>query len=444
MDARSIGKAQLAELAHWTQRRLTPLRGTPRDFDDLMDLVGDARIVMLGEASHGTHEFYAQRARMTQRLIEEKGFNIVAIEGDWPDAYRVNQYVRGGPGTPGSALDGFRRFPTWMWRNTVVLDFVAWLRDHNDQLEDAAAKVGFYGLDVYSLHASMEEVVGYLRQVDPRAAEEAARRYACFEPFAEDTQQYAISAHYMSQSCEDEVVSTLQDLRRKRFDYESVSDADAFFQAELNALAAVNAERYYRLMVHGGATTWNLRDRHMVDVLNRLLHHLGPDSKAILWEHNTHIGDFRATYEGRTGHVNVGQLVREQYGADCLAVGFGTHAGSVTAASAWDMPPEFKRVPPARPGSYEAIFHQTGVPHFYLPLKRLQPQDMPGAWLYRTRDERAIGVVYEPDRERYGNYVPSRLADRYDAYFFHDETFAVEPIDAGPVPPGLESYPSGL
>lgn len=443
MDARSIGRTLVAERARWTRDTAVPLNGTPHDFDGLMDLVGDARIVMLGEASHGTHDFYAQRARMTQRLIEEKGFTLVAIEGDWPDAYQVNRYVRGGGGTPMQALEGFKRFPTWMWRNTVVLDFIAWLSAHNDGLRPAE-QTGFYGLDVYSLHASMSEVVRYLKTVDPAAAELAARGYACFDPFEADTQQYALSAHYMNHTCEDEVVAALLDLRRRRFDYESAGSAEAYFEAELNALAAVNAERYYRLMVHGGAVTWNLRDHHMVDVLNRLLHHLGPDAKAVLWEHNTHIGDFRATYEGRTGHVNVGQLVREQYGADCVAVGFGTYTGTVTAASAWDLPGEFKRVPPARPGSYEAVFHHAEVPRFYLPLKRLSSSDMPGGWLYQTHDERAIGVVYEPERERFGNYVPSQLARRYDAYFYFDETLAVEPIDVGPEAPGLEAYPTGL
>lgn len=443
MDARSIGRTLVTELSHWTQDHARPLTGRSRDFDDLIDLIGDASIVMIGEASHGTHEFYAQRARLTRRLIEEKGFDFVAIEGDWPDAYMVNQYVRGGDGTPVQSLNGFKRFPTWMWRNTVVLDFIAWLREFNDS-RPPERRAGFYGLDVYSLHASMSEVVRYLQSVDPQAAQQASERFACFDPFEEDTQQYALSAHYMNHTCEDEVVATLLDLRRRHFEYASQTSEEAYFQAELNALAAVNAERYYRLMVHGGAVTWNLRDHHMVDVLNRLRRHLGGHAKAILWEHNTHIGDFRATYEGRTGHVNVGQLVREQYGEDCVAVGFGTHRGTVTAASAWDMPPDFKRVPPARPGSYEHIFHESGVPNFYLPLKRLRPQDMPGGWLFQTRDERAIGVVYEPERERFGNYVPSQLANRYDAYFFYDESFAIEPIDEGPTQPGLEAYPSGL
>lgn len=429
-----------ATLADWVSANATPLLRTPHDFDPLMDRIGDARIVMLGEASHGTAEFYAIRAQITQRLIVEKGFNMVAIEGDWPDAARVNRFVTGErDGTALDSLAGFKRFPTWMWRNTIVLDFVDWLREHNAR--DPDHMTHFYGLDVYSLHASIAEVLRYLEAVDPPAAAQARERYGCFEPF-QDTQTYAMSAHYLAESCEDQVVETLLDLQRRRGDYLKRSSPEAVLDAELNALAALNAERYYRQMVYGGAVTWNLRDHHMVDVLNRLLAHMGPDSKAVLWEHNSHIGDFRATYEGRSGHVNVGQLVREQYGDRTIAVGFGTYQGTVTAASEWDGPHRYMRVPPAREHSYEAIFHAAGMDRFLLDL------DAPllgrgGEWLFQTREERAIGVVYHPERERWGNYVPSRLANRYDAYLFFDETFAVEPLD--PIePPGLEAYPEGL
>lgn len=433
-------------LADWVQAHVQPLTGAPDDFDALMDRVGDARIVMLGEASHGTAEFYAVRAQITRRLIAEKGFRMVCIEGDWPDAARVNRYATGIHGASRhdpcdslEALAGFKRFPTWMWRNTVILDFVDWLKAHNDR--NPERMVHFYGLDVYSLHASIEEVVSYLDRVDPPAAEQARQRYACFEPF-QDTQTYALSAHYLAETCEDEVVATLVDLQRRRGDYESRTSPEAVLDAELNALAALNAERYYRQMVYGGAVTWNLRDHHMMDVLNRLLKHMGPDSKAILWEHNSHIGDFRATYEGKSGHLNVGQLVREQYGDRAIALGMGTHRGTVTAASRWDGPHEFKRVPPARPHSIEDVFHASGVPRFYLDLGT-PLLGRGGEWLLATREERAIGVVYDPDRERWGNYVPSRLANRYDAYLFFDETLAVEPLDAAE-PPGLETYPEGL
>ncbi|MBO9539964.1 erythromycin esterase family protein [bacterium] len=426
--------------ADWVRLSAVPLHGVPEDFDACLDEVGEARIVMLGEASHGTAEFYATRARLTRHLIEEKGFTFVAIEGDWPDAARVNRYVRGAPEDALSALGGFKRFPIWMWRNTVVLSFIDWLRGWNDR-RSPESRVGFYGLDLYSLHASMEAVVAYLERVDPAAAERARERYACFEPFGEDTRQYALDAHFLAASCEEELISTLLDLREQRARYAALSSRDEAFEAELNAIAAADAESYYRQMVRGGAVTWNLRDRHMVATLERLLAHLGPDAKAILWEHNSHIGDFRATYEGQSGHLNVGQLVRERHGSDAFAVGFGTYRGTVTAARAWDGPPEFMRVPPAREDSIEAAFHQANIPSFYLGLRDLARG---GAWLAETRPERAIGVVYNPAEERFGNYVPSRLAARYDAYVFHDETLAVEPLDLGPEPPGLETYPSGL
>jgi erythromycin esterase-like protein len=436
-------RVAIPPLSEWVRRHARPLTGARADFDEVLDLARDRRIVMLGEASHGTAEFYATRARLTQRLIEEQGFTFVGIEGDWPDAAQVNRYVRGRPGTAGQALEGFRRFPTWMWRNTVVLSFVEWLRRHNENRAPGEPATGLYGLDLYSLHTSMEAVVHFLDRVDPEAARTARERFACFEPFGGDTQQYALSAHFLQTSCEEEVIAMLVDLMRRRAHYAALTSDEEVFEVELNAIAALDAERYYRQMMLGGAVTWNLRDRHMVDTLERLLIQLGPESRAILWEHNSHIGDFRATFEGASGHVNVGQLVRERFGRESLAVGFGTYRGTVTAASRWDGPAEYKRVPPARPGSIEAILHETALPSFYLSLTRT-PLWEPASWLYQTRDERAIGVVYDPDREAYGNYVPSRLAERYDAYFFFDETLAVEPLDPGPEPPGLETYPSGL
>lgn len=440
---RTLSPEVTLHLFDWVRRRALPLQGGPDDFDDLMDLVGDASIVMLGEASHGTAEFYATRARLTQRLVAEKGFNLVAIEGDWPDSLGVNRFVRGGPGTALDSLRGFRRYPTWMWRNTTVLSFIDWLRAYNDGVASGRDKVGFYGLDVYSLHASMEAVLRFLRRVDPPAAEVARRRFACFEPFGEDTRQYALQAHFLAQSCEDEVVQTLVDLQQRRWRYVSETSSEAVFEAELNALAVLDAEQYYRSMVASDSTSWNLRDRHMATVLDRLLAHFGPSAKAILWEHNTHIGDFRATGEADDGYLNIGQLVREKYGERAVAVGFGTHRGTVTCSSEWDGAAEFKRVPPARPGSYEDVFHRAGVPNLYLRLKGLSPADMPDAWLYRPHGERAIGVVYHPEREAFGNYLSSRLAERYDAYFFFDQSLAVEPLDAGPEPPGLETYPLG-
>ncbi len=427
-------------LSRWAQ----PLGGTEADYDDLVGLIGDARVVMLGEASHGTHEFYAVRAEITKRLIARHNFTFVAIEGDWPDTYRVDRWVKGGDGTVRQALEGFKRFPTWMWRNVPVEAFLTWLREFNDAREAEAQRVGFYGLDVYSLHTSMGEVIKFLRKVDPEAADRAARHYACLDPFVEDTSAYAWQVHFTDQSCEDEVVRTMLDLRTSRETHAERGGAEAAFDAELNALAATNAERYYRLMVRGGATTWNLRDRHMMAVLERLLDKHGPRSKAIVWEHNSHIGDFRATHEGQGGYLNVGQLVREKFGPSAIAVGFGSHRGTVTAAHAWDGEPKFMRVPPAREGSYEHAFVRIGPPNFYLPLARIGANDAAGGWLRETRGERAIGVVYDPAREHFGNYVPTRLADRYDAYLFFDSTFAVEPLDPGMHGPGIEGYPTGL
>lgn len=443
MDSQRIAPTRLAPFSNWVRQNVQPLTGRPDDFDALLDLIGESRIVMLGEATHGTAEFYATRARITQRLIEEKGFDLVAIEGDWPDALEVNRYVRGAAGSAEESLAGFRRFPAWMWRNTVILDFVRWLRSHNEQRSLGQPKVGFYGLDLYSLHASMEAVVQFLDRVDPEEAAIARQRYACFEPFGADTQQYALSAHFLATTCEEEVIQTLVEFMRHRNAYALRTSEDSAFEAELNAIAVLRAERYYRHMVRGGAVTWNLRDRHMVATLQRLLARGGPRTKAVLWEHNSHIGDFRATYQGESGQVNVGQLLRETYGKQAVAIGFGTYRGTVTAASAWDGPAEFKRVPPAREGSYEAIFHLANVPAFYLELRHL-PIWKPDSWLYETRDERAIGVVYDPELERDRNYVPSRLAKRYDAYLFYDETLAIEPLDLGKGPGGLETYPTGL
>lgn len=440
MASIDVGARVRDALSRWAQ----PLGGTEADYDDLIDLIGDARVVMLGEASHGTHEFYAVRAEITKRLIARHGFDFVAIEGDWPDAYRVDRWVKGGPGDARAALEGFKRFPTWMWRNVPVEGFIRWLRAFNDARADGDPRVGFYGLDVYSLHTSMDAVVRYLERVDRAAADQAARHYACLDPFVEDTAAYAWQVHFTDQSCEEEVLRTMLDLRARRAAHVEAIGEEAVFDAEINALAAANAERYYRLMVRGGATTWNLRDRHMVAVLERLLAKHGPRSKAIVWEHNSHIGDFRATHEGAGGYLNVGQLVREAYGAASIAVGFGTHRGTVTCADAWDGPPRYKRVPPAREGSYEHAFVRLDPKAFYLPLARIPHDDPAGAWLRETRGERAIGVVYDPAREAYGNYVPTKLADRYDAYLFFDTSFAVEPLDPGAHEPGLEAYPTGL
>ena len=432
-----------------------PLTGATSDYDPLMQLIGDARFVLLGEATHGTHEFYWARAEITKRLITEKGFVAVAVEADWPDAYRVNRYVRGinDDATARDALAGFKRFPIWMWRNTDVLDFIEWLRTHNTSLPPDTRKTGFYGLDLYSLHASIEAVISYLEKVDPEAAKRARYRYSCFEHFGEDTQAYGYAAGFnLSKSCEDEVVAQLIELQQHTSDYAKRDGRvaeDEFFYAEQNARLAKDAEEYYRTMFSGRVSSWNLRDRHMAETLEALVAHLGReggDTKVVVWAHNSHVGDARATSMGSEGELNVGQLVRERHGSEAVLVGYSTYTGTVTAASDWGAPMERKRVRPALPGSYEALSHQTGLSNFLLPLRNVGKA---AKALRGPRLERAIGVIYLPQTERTSHYFHARLPEQFDAVLHFDETRAVEPLDrttqweAGEteVP---ETYPSAL
>ncbi|HMC20791.1 MAG TPA: erythromycin esterase family protein [Thermoanaerobaculia bacterium] len=417
------------------RKTLTRLSGAPADFDALLQLIGDAHFVLIGEASHGTHEFYATRAEITRRLIMEKDFNAVAVEADWPDAYRVNRYVRGigGDAEPIEAVGDFKRFPTWMWRNADVLDFIGWLREYNDQIPTEDQRVGFYGLDLYSLYTSIEKVIGYLQQVDPEAARRARQRYACFEHYGEDTQAYGYATTFgMTESCEKEVVSQLVEFRRKAAEYGTrdghIPPDEAFF-AEQNARLVANAERYYRSMFAGRVSSWNLRDQHMTETLITLAEHLRRrarhDSKVVVWEHNSHLGDARATEMGKHGELNVGQLVREHYGDDSRLIGFTTHSGTVTAASEWDGPAERKRVRPAMEGSYELLFHDFGEEKFYLPLRG---NDV----AVRLEDpmlERAIGVIYLPQSERRSHYFYASLPRQFDAVLHYDITRAVEPLE---------------
>jgi erythromycin esterase-like protein len=429
-----------------------PLQGGAEDYDRLLQLVGDARLVLLGEASHGTHEFYRERARITQRLITEKQFNAVAAEADWPDAYRVNRWVRC-VGTDQDALEAladFQRFPRWMWRNRDVLAFVEWLRQHNAG-RDPETRVGFYGLDLYSLFRSIEAVIGFLDQVDPEAARRARYRYGCFEDFGEDTQAYGYAAEFgLTQSCEDQVIQQLLELQHQAgslsWSYASIPD-DEFFQAEQNARLVKNAEEYYRTMFRGRVSSWNLRDSHMAETLEALIAHLdrrSGRSKVVVWEHNSHIGDARATAMGEAGEWNVGQLSRERFGAEAVLVGFSTYRGTVTAASDWDAPAERKRVRPGLPGSWEALFHDLDIPAFMLPLREHQYRN---SVLDRFRLERAIGVIYRPETERMSHYFEARLFDQFDAMIHFDQTSAVEPLDrtAGwESAESPETYPSGL
>ena len=359
------------------RRSAQPLRGESTDFDALLRRIGDSRFVLIGEASHGTHEFYRLRAQITKRLIAEKGFYAVAVEADWPDAYRINQFVRSETEDQDTvdALAGFERFPAWMWRNADILDFVGWLRNYNEG--HPLKRVGFYGLDLYSLHASIRAVLDFLDKVDPEAARRARYRYACFEHFGEDTQAYGYAANFgLGKSCEDEAVSQWVEMRRRAAELsrrDGRAFPDEFFFAEQNARLVKNAEEYYRSMFRERISSWNLRDTHMAETLDALVQHLGAkDAKVVVWAHNSHLGDARATEQGQGGELNLGQLVRQRYGKEAVLIGFSTNTGTVTAASEWDGPAERKVVRPALPGSYESLFHQSGIPNFLLLLDKGQ------------------------------------------------------------------------
>lgn len=429
-----------------------PLRGEQSDYDSLLESLGDTRFVLLGEASHGTHEFYHARAEITKRLIVEKQFSAVAVEADWPDAYRANRYVRGisGDATGREALTGFQRFPVWMWRNQEVLAFLNWLRAYNSG-SPVERQAGFYGLDLYSLYSSMEAVIRYLERVDPEAARRARYRYSCFEHFGEDTEAYGYEAGFgLSPSCEQEVIEQLVELQHERgsaLQRDGQGAEDEFFYAEQNARLVKNAERYYRTMFSGRVSSWNLRDRHMAETLDALAAHLNQRlgrAKIVLWAHNSHLGDARATSMGEAGELNVGQLVRERYQHDTALIGFSTCSGTVTAASDWGAAHERKRVRPALEGSYEALFHETALPAFLLPLRE---SGQTTQFLSAPRLERAIGVIYRPQSERISHYFTATLPRQFDIILHFDETRAVEPLDRAEKweqgePP--ETYPSAL
>lgn len=418
----------------------------------LEDLIGDARFVLIGESSHGTYEFYAARAAITRWLITEKGFVGVAAEADWPDAHRADRYVRG-VGTDESAAEAlscFERFPSWMWRNTVVREFISWLRLHNDEQRRAGgALAGFYGLDLYSMHRSMRQVITYLETVDPAAAERARRRYSCFDRTSEnDGQAYGFAAAFgAGESCQADVVRQLVDMQRSAAEHIELRDGEAYFDALRNAWTVRNAEAYYRAMFGDRVSSWNLRDEHMADTLDALADHLGrPGAQAriVVWAHNSHIGDARATELASEGQLSLGQLVRERHADTCRTIGFTTCRGMVTAASRWDGPAELKLVRPPLPTSAEELLHDTGIPAFMIRT------DLPGddvEILRHPRLERAIGVIYQPRTERQSHYLHTRLADRYDAVIHIDNTTPLAPLDpgshwiSGATP---ETYPTGL
>lgn len=406
-------------------QHLRPLDLSAPDYSALLDALGDASIVLLGEASHGTHEFYAQRAKITRLLIEQRGFHAVAVEADWPAALRVHRFVNE-ESDDASALDAladFTRFPAWMWRNTVVLEFVEWLRGRG---------AGFFGIDLYSLYASIEAVLAYLEEVDPEAARRAHQRYSCFEHFWEDPQSYGYaSTAGVAESCEDDVVRQLMELRTKAADYarrDGKVAEDEFFFAEQNARLAQNAERYYRSMFRGRVSSWNLRDEHMTETIQELVKHLGKrvkQPKLVVWAHNSHLGDARATEMGWHGELNVGQLVRQRFGNQAVLIGFSTYEGTVTAASDWDGPAERKTVRPGMEGSYEKLFHELNERNFWLDLREPAVR---GA-LDKELLERAIGVIYLPRTERQSHYFHARIADQFDAVLHFDKTTAVRPLE---------------
>lgn len=439
--------------SHRLRRIVHPLQGEPGDWTPLLQRIGDARFVLLGEASHGTHEFYAARAEITRRLIEEKGFTAVAIEADWPDAYRINRYVQG-QGNDSSALEAlgdFQRFPAWMWRNKVVENFTAWLRSYNDALPQEAPRVGFYGLDLYSLRASTEAVVNYLDEVDPEAAQRARYRYSSFEHFGEDPSAYGYAASFdLGEDVEREVLAQLVEQRQKTYDNlhrDGFIAEDEDFFAEQNARAAQNAEDYYRTMFQGDLLSWNLRDSHMVSTLEALASHLGRRGepvKMVVWAHNSRLGDARATEMARRGEHNVGQLVRQRWGDEAVLVGFTTHSGKVTSASDWGLPPERKQLRPALPGSFEWLFHALETPAFLLLMDSSHDYL---ADMNREMLQRAIGVVYRPETERLSHYFYARLMEQFNAVIHFDQTNALQPLE---ISAGweqgetVETFPSGV
>lgn len=427
-----------------------PFHATWKDHATLLDRFKSARVFLLGEASHGTQDFYHLRASITKYLIEHHGLTAVAVEADWPDTYRVNRFVRGeGPDQDANtALSGFERFPAWMWRNTEVLSFVRWLREWND--DHPRNKVGFYGLDLYSLNTSIEAVIAFLDKVDPEAAQRARDRYSCFDHFAGDTHAYgyAVSAGII-EGCEEAVVKQLLDIRGRSEEYGGVPGSpagDEFFFAEQNARLAQNAEEYYRAMFRGRHSSWNIRDTHMADTLDELLTYLGErngvKARIAVWAHNSHLGDARATEMGERGELNLGQLLRQRHGDDVRSIGFTTFDGTVTAASDWDSPAQRKIVRPGMTGSIESLLHDVGEPQFMMDM-----HDERLAGFQSPLLERAIGVIYRPQTERQSHYFHARIADQFDALIHVDRSTALVPLEPSPgwyheeVP---ETYPSGL
>jgi erythromycin esterase-like protein len=413
------------------------------DLDPLINRIGDARCVLVGEASHGTHEYYAWRAALTRRLITEHGFSFVGVEGDWPDCWQVNRCVTladGAPEDPREVLVRFRRWPTWMWANIEVVDFCQWLRGHNATLPPER-RTGFYGLDVYSLWESLRAIILHLVEHRPDYVEVALDAYRCFEPYGEDPQAYAQGTRLIPEGCSGEVLNLLTQLRDAAAPAHTDDPAE-LLNARQNAEVTAGAEQYYRAMVRGGPESWNGRDIHMADSLDRLLNFHGADARAVVWAHNSHVGDARATHMARYGLTNLGQLVRERHGRDqVVLVGFAGGHGEVIAASRWGAPMEIMTVPAPRPDSVEALLNEVGLDRTLFIFS-----DQPDAdWLRAERGHRAIGVVYDPDRDHQSNYVPTRLGDRYDALCWFQRTTPIRPLHLEAARRGdLETLPAGV
>jgi erythromycin esterase-like protein len=431
------------EVVHAVRQWAHPLN-SKADLSPLFNYIGDARIVMLGEASHGTHEFYTWRTYITKKLIEEKGFNFIAVEGDWPDCYRLNRFIKGYDILSKSAfnvLHAFNRWPTWMWANWEIIALADWLEKHNTNLP-ANEKAGFYGLDVYSLWESMESIIQYLGKTDPAALKVAEEAYRCFEPFRkEEGRSYAEASMFVPEICQNEVVDLLKEIQYKLPAYNT--DYENVFSAEQNALVAVNAEKYYRAMIKGGPHSWNVRDRHMADTLERLLQFHGKSSKAIIWAHNTHIGDARATDMADEGMYNIGELARIQHhDKGVVLVGFGTYKGSVIAGKKWGSAMQKINLPEGLKGSWEELLHRADDKNKLLLMEDFMNND---AMMENHIGHRAVGVVYNPEIEQYGNYVPTILPMRYDAFIYLNETRALYPLHIQPdghqIP---ETYPFGV
>ena len=429
------------ELIELVKRNSHQLR-TPVDLDPLMEKISDAKYVLLGEASHGTHEYYTWRTKITKRLILEKHFSFIAVEGDWPDCYRLNRYVKNYPDSGKSAFDvlhEFNRWPTWMWANWEIVELAEWLREHNKKLP-LEKKVGFYGLDVYSLSESLEAIMKYLEKTDHHAFESAKKAVKCFDLYGKEGESYAHSNNLVPKACQNEVVDLLKEIRNKISQYNT--DHETVFSTEQNAWVAVYAESYYRAMIKGGASSWNIRDKHMVETLNRLMKFHGSKAKAIVWEHNTHIGDARATDMKNEGMFNVGELITYEHEKQGIVkVGFGSYKGTVIAGRKWGDEIHRMVVPEGIDGSWEYILHNAGAENYLLLMDKWKDEPL----FNQLMGHRAIGVVYNPALERLGNYVPSILPFRYNAFIFFDETKALHPLHIKPdghqIP---ETYPWGV